>query len=108
MIRHEPLPEGASISLLRMYTKTSSDPFEPFDVVRTAIWERPDAVWIAGMRGIVTRALLLDLLDFLISEGVQIIKAKRADSRSLPMGTVMPDGHTEIRVSDLVNRFRAS
>ena len=107
MIRQERIPRGSDISILRLYTNESADPFAPYQAVCTATWERPTSVWISGMCGGMTRPLLLDLLRLLAAEGVETIKAKRADSRSLPRGKLHADGHIEIRVSDLLRRFPA-
>lgn len=95
------------VGTLRFYTQTTGDPYaEMADYVGvcTVVFETADTVFLVALRADMTRAMQRELLDWLVSRGIQKVKAHRAPGRSLPFARRVDD-HEEIDVADLVQRF---
>lgn len=105
MIRVQELPPDSTYSVVRFFNDPNASMFAEFDLVATIEWERYSrTAWIHAMKGQANRYLLRELVDYLVSQGVRTIKAKRAAQRILPRGKVMQDGSIEIDIDDLVKR----
>jgi len=105
MIRVQELPSDSTFSIVRFFNDPNAGAFAEFDLVATIEWERHErTAWIHGMKGHANRYLLRELVDYLVSQGVRTIKAKRAAQKILPRGKVMQDGSIEIDIADLVKR----
>lgn len=79
------------LSIIRFYDKESDDMI-PYAAVGTIIWESETVVWIKALHGIITRAMLRELVQTLQDLGVRFVKAKREEGRSLPFSQQQPDG----------------
>lgn len=79
MIRHE-----LQITQLRFYNEDSDNPFQPYDAICSIVWESPKVIWIRGFHGTLTRKLLRELFQWVLSNGIEKIKAHRASGKTLP------------------------
>ena len=99
MIRHE-----LSNTTLRFYTDPTDDQFAPYCAICSLIWETPRIVWVRGLHGTLSRALLHEMALWMHSEGVVTIKAHRDTRHSLPFGR-RTDDHVEVSIADLLMRW---
>lgn len=100
MIRHE-----TTTSVLRFYEQASDLATPPFDAICTVLWETPRTVWLKGFHGQLSRGLLRALLEWLIDNHIQTVKAHRDSAHGLPFARPQPDGSVLIDVADLSDRF---
>lgn len=104
MIRFQDLPEETKTSVVRFYNDPGAGEMGDFQVVCTITWESPTVVWVHGMMGKGNRTLWREFVQELDDKGVEVIKAKRAEGRRLPMALQMPDGSYEMRIDYLQGR----
>jgi hypothetical protein len=104
VIRIQDLPPGTASSVVRFYEDPNAGAYGPYQVVCTANWEPPDAVWIHGLMGTTKGGWTLwrEFITELSARGVTTIKATRAEGRRLPRAVRMPAGHYEMQVADLM------
>lgn len=79
MIRSEPIA-----SIIRFYEAQTDDPFADYSATCTVVWEASDVVWIKALSGKITRKQIIELAEWLISQGVTLVKASRAHGKRLP------------------------
>ena len=104
MIKIQDMPHGTASSVIRFYEDPLAGPYSPYQVVCTANWEPPHAVWIHGLMGTAKGGWTLwrEFVAELGARGVTTIKATRAEGRRLPRAVRMPAGHYEMLVADLL------
>ncbi len=101
MLRLQPVT-----SILRFF-HTASEAHQPTpDAVCTLVWEPPHAVWIHGLLGTLSRALMRELCTFMQEHEVHTIKALRADGHRLPLAREHADGYLVIDVQEFAKRKR--
>ena len=94
------------VTELRFYEQTSDEPYPPFDVYCSVLWETASVIWIRGMKGHLTRALFKELVQFCVDNRIKTVKAHRNAARRLPLGRQVGE-HLEIDVAEAAKRFRA-
>lgn len=82
MIRSEPIA-----SIIRFYEAQTDDPFADYSATCTVVWETSDVVWVKALSGKITRKQIIELAEWLISQGVTLVKASRAHGKRLPFST---------------------
>lgn len=104
MIRIQDMPSGTDSSVVRFYEDPEAGPTGAYQVVCTANWEPPDAVWIHGLMGTAKGGWTLwrEFVAELSARGVTTIKATRAEGRRLPRARRTESGHYEMHVADLL------
>jgi hypothetical protein len=100
MLRHEFL-----ITLLRFYKEDKPSNYADYSAVCNLVWETPTTIWLKGFHGDMTRKNFRELLDFLVDNKIEIVKAFRSPKHILPLAVEKEGGYFEIKVRDLVNRF---
>lgn len=82
MIRSEPIA-----TIIRFYEAPTDDPFADYTATCTVVWEAPGVVWIKALSGRITRKQIVELAEWLITQGVTLVKASRAHGKRLPFST---------------------
>lgn len=90
MIRSETL-----VTVLRFYPEETDDPLAAYTVACTLMWESPTTVWVKALAGTMTRKVLREFIQHMISIGVTKVKTMRA-SGSLPYATKIDGYYCEI------------
>jgi hypothetical protein len=100
MIRH-----AITVSELRFYADDNAGPMADYDASCMVVWETPFIVWIRMLRGGLSRALLRNLLEWLVNQGIVTVRAHRAAGHVLPLAKEQPDGSYSTDVQALAARF---
>ncbi|WP_326535807.1 hypothetical protein [Pseudorhodoferax sp.] len=105
MIRIQVMPPGTTTGIARFYEQDSAAPMADYQLVCSVNWESPQVVWVHGLMGKGSRKLWRDFVAELHTQGVQQIRATRAEGRVLPRARPHPDGHGLVMdVADLLAR----
>jgi hypothetical protein len=75
-----------------------------YDASCVVMWESPTIVWLRLLQGTLTRKMLRELLDWLISNGIEEVKANRGGKHSLPL-SVKKDSYYSLVVKELAAKF---
>ncbi len=102
MIHHE-----VQVSILRMFENENAVVGDdPYDAIMTLVWLDKHTVYAKGLHGKLSRKLAFELVRKLISMGVNVVKAHRAEGHSLPGAVLIAENEYELDLHALAVRLR--
>lgn len=93
MIRSEPL-----IEIVRIYDGENIDPYADYVAVFTLVHDSKNTVWIRALSGKLSRKNLRELVNYLYSREIFIVKADRALDRRIPFTSKRDGMYVEIDI----------
>lgn len=91
--------------IVRLYDCAEPGERGQFCAVCVLEWADPRTLWVKGLHGRLTRLMMRELVQLIVTLGASMVLAYRTEGKGLPCGVLGDDGVVRVMVADLVERF---